>query len=1225
MDAKALEASLAREADDNITDLQSLDPKALETHLREANKRIPPSIWRMLRKAFTPRGLAFFEFYVEMHRIRLGAPVSDSLKTDYKRAADRLAQVRSPVDGATLSPAAVNQIALTRPMVNRVISAVLQNRVKPLHWAQFNEVFVSLIVDIARDKKVFIKPTRQQGRERWATFRKMSPKQVRVERLRDDDPESFALMEKLGQSMAEIDSGIEQRIHDSGMEVKKGFLAGRPVLLGVDPATGEESVYDRDGSVIPKGEFFDKVRAKAESQRILARVPTRTEVPPEELRALSEDELNQLTGDLEWDSITDDKAKQGRLTRLYPTKRKRRFVYDANTGETKIDEVKVVVGGRYKGIFLDDLINSEGRLIEGTAYTYDEKKGRASKYPRTIDPSEREPYVSIAEVVEHRTFQGKRIKVKKKKLYLKIDGTRSSAVLRNAIKKLACNAGAKTGCVPSISYEAVKGSRAAGFYFDPKDFGLIMESLQGMSLSTAALDEVQSYYKELAAAEQATKNLDAYEPEALASESGTGERFQFIKGSYTKSGDWQSFSLREKQKEAIAWMDANGNSGVCALETGVGKTATSIGMMLKLVRDGLAEEDSTYTRPDGKVVQTNGRFLFVCPTSLRGNIKKEFRNLLSDPKVMLDRLDVLSYRQFSGASKSGNVPRSLRAIPFWRDRSSGGKRAAKAKAWDPSLYTAIFFDEAQAMKNPSSQTAQAALKLYHPRKVCLTASPMERNPMEAYVLAAITNNTPLYGRSLEARGNRKEMRRFKERFCEIVGGRIVGVKQDPLIQRDLHTWVKRNVFHADKTEVKEYNLPDPEITTSPVIMPGEVESMYRDVADQFAVIMRGAARKFGERTRGDAYADRQAERVFSRALAPVMKLLTKMANRPKDALEDIAFAVEKGYLRDYVNKDGSPKALPKSFLAVLKTWQEKYDPADLTGMAQQMGNPKLKAAEDFLTAKLGRARSSRALIFADDRLLCMEAGQHMASTVAGIHVVALNDSIHFFRGGKEMDALVMPLDRGLLAKLVPDPDEQARILEETGGVTRHPLPFRKRSHKMHPALPGKQGEHTRYVADDWQQFVLKEIVNPNPAVKTCTLLGKTYMYGHNLQAFNTVLHLDRNSWNSESMKQRTARAWRQGQNEVVDEVTFDMAYTPDIGGVERSENDRTLDEIRASFQSMDAAIFDDIIKAAQGIELGAEWESVSQRDSSLWRLDRKVLEMLTSPYLGRIPDPGASR
>ena len=1206
-----------------------VDPKALAKALAKADKQIPPSIWMKIRKAFTVKGLSYFKFYIEMRRISLGGPVPKGLKTLYKRAADRLAQVRSPYDGKGLSPAAVNAIALTRPNIYRTIARIERDQMTPLYWGQFNATMVPLLVQVCRDKGVFVKPTRQTGRERWATFRKMSPKQERVEKLRDDDPESYELMKQLGQTMAEIDTNLEAKIMAEGKVLKKGFLAGRPVLLGVDPATGEEMVYDRDGAVVPKGDFFDKVRAKAEANSKLARIPTRTQVKPQELRLLSDQDLENLVGDQEWDAITDDKAKQGKLTRLFPTKRVRKFINDASTGETRVEEYKVVTDGRYKGVFLDDLINSEGRLIEGTVYSYDAKKGRESKVPKIIDPSEREPYVSVADVVTKRTFQGQKIQVKTKKLYLKIDGTRQNKVLRNALKALACNTGKKSGCIPSVSYEAVKGSRAAGFYFDPKDFGIVMDSLQGMSLSAAAMTEVKSYYKELAVAEEATKNLDAYEPEALSSENDDGEKFQFIKGSYDRDGEWRPFELREKQKEAIAWMDANGNSGVCALETGVGKTACGIGMMLKLVRDGLAEPDSTYTRPDGVNVQTNGRFLFVCPTSLRGNIKKELRGMLSDPKVMLDRVDVLSYRQFSGASKSGTVPKSLRAIPYWKDRiGKGGKKAKpykSKKAWDAALYAAVIFDEAQAMKNPSSGASQAALKLHHPRKICLTASPMERNPMEAYVLAAITNNTPLFGQGVEAKDNRNEMRRFKERFCEVVGGRIVGIKQDPLVQRDLHTWVKRNVFHADKTEVKEYHLPTPTLTATPVEMPEQVEELYRDVAGGFATVMEGAARKFRERKKTDTYGDKQAEKIFSNALKPIIRLLTDMANRPAKALRDVAFAIEKGYLPDFVTPvqpdgtgGGEPRPLPKSFLAILKKWQESYTAEDLRGMAEQVGNPKIEAAKQTIVAKLERAVGSRALLFSDDKAMCMETGLHLAKTVAGTHVVALNDRIHFFRGGAEMDRLVYPLDTALLERLVKDPEERKRIMSETGGVSTLNLPFRKKSYKRHPAIPGKAGVHQTYLADDWQQFVLKEIVNPDSTIATTTLLGKTYMYGHNLQSFNTVIHLDRNSWNSESMKQRTARAWRAGQEQVVDEVNLDFAYRGDDEGVPRDENDVTLDQIRKSFQEMDAAIFDRIIKDAQGIELGAEWESVGKRDASLWRLDDKVVEMMMSPMLGRV-------
>lgn len=1208
------EDQFLRLADDMAEGLQEpMDPAELRKQQAEVGHLFSPAVWRKLIRAFTLKGLPFFQFYIDLYKVRLGMPFDGNLKQEYKRAADRIAQVQSPFDKKTLSPTAVNHIALTRPLVNRVLNALNQGHVDdPTNWARFNAVFVPMLVEVAKDKGVYITPTHQQGREQWAWFRPLSAKAEEIEQLRDNDPEAYVLMQQRGQAISEINAGIKAEIVAQGKEVKTGFLAGRPVLLGIDPATGEERVHDLDGEVLAKADFFDKVRQKAEARDRLIRVPSRTQVKPSEVRLLDDRTVDDLDGEVTWTAFTDDKAKQSRLTRILPTKRTRKFIQTAEG--LKVSEYQVVVEGRYKGVFLDDLINSEGRLIEGTAYSYNPRGNKTSKVPQKMDPSEREPYVSVADVVEHRTFQGKKITVTTPKLYVKIDGNRQSRVLRDALKTLACNAGTQRGCIPSVVYEGVKGSNAAGFYFEPKDFGLIMQSLQGMSLSSEALKVVQDYYKDLSRAEAATRDLTAYSPAALASENDAGEKFQFITGSRRPhTGEWEPFGLRQKQQEALAWMDANGNRGVCALETGVGKTAVSIGMMLKLVRDGLAEESSAYQRPDGVTVQTNGRFLFVCPTSLKGNIKKEVRNLLSDPKVMLDRLDVLSYSQFSGASKSKKVPERLRAIPYWKERGE----------WDPALYAAIFFDEAQAMKNPDSERSQAALKLYHPRKICLTASPMERNPMEAYVLAAISNNTPLFGKTLDAQTNRKEMRRFKERFCEVVGGRITGVVQDPLTQRDLHTWVKRNVFYADKTDVVEYKLPKPDVQVTPVTMPGPVEAIYRDVAGQFSTIMQGAARKFTQRTRGDAYADKQAERIFSTSLAPVIKLLTDMANQPAKALKDIAHALEKGSLPGFTDSKGAPRPLPKSFLQVLQKWAAQYQPADIRAMAAAVGNPKLKAAEETLASRLESVQGSRSLLFADDRSLCIEAGEHLASTLAGTHVVALNDAIRFYRGGQELRVWGYPLDQDLMAKLHPDEQEQRGILSETGGLTLHALPFVQKSYKKYPALQSKQGSNTKYTTDEWQQFVLKEIVNPDPTIVTCTMLGKVYMYGHNLQGFNTVIHLDRNTWNSESMKQRTARAWRQGQTEVVQETTIDLTYSPDHGGVERSEFDQTLDEIRAAFQDMDAAIFDRIIKDAQTIALGVEWEGVTKKDASKWRLDRQVAELMASPFMGRAKAPGA--
>ena len=194
-------------------------------------------------------------------------------------------------------------------------------------------------------------------------------------------------------------------------------------------------------------------------------------------------------------------------------------------------------------------------------------------------------------------------------------------------------------------------------------------------------------------------------------------------------------------------------------------------------------------------------------------------------------------------------------------------------------------------------------------------------------------------------------------------------------------------------------------------------------------------------------------------------------------------------------------------------------------------------------------------------------------------------------------------------------------MQKTGGMIVHSLPFTQKGYKKYPVLRGKQGENQTYKADEWQQFVLKEIVNPDPSIATCTLQGRVYMFGHNLQGFNTVIHLDRDSWNSESMKQRTARAWRQGQTEVVQETTIDMTYAPDRGGVPRSEADKTLDEVRAAFQEMDAGIFDRIIKDAQAIALGKEWSDVEKKDATMWRLDEQVAELMASPFMGRAGNP----
>ena len=1172
-----------------------LDEKAEQ--LTEA--LFPPTVKLLLRRAFTPKGMFFFDFYPTFKRIELGEAVPTDIRLQYQKAANWLIQVRSPIDHRELSPVVVNQIAEAKPKMLMLLGRLVQGRNDTITWRQINQIFVPLILNIARDKEIYLF-ARPMGARQWAIIRRMSAPKVRIERLKDTDPESYALMNKYHQTLENIDTNTRDTITKAGLEVREKFVMGRPVLYGVDPTTGEERVYDLNGDVLTHDEYVEKRKSDVDATEKLAKIPHRTEVPISDLRTLVDEDVDALNGEVEMCALTDDLAKQGRLTRIFPTKKK--AVYVGSEEGVRVEYQKVITSGRYKGVFLDDMVNGVGRLIEGTAYTYSPISGRTGKMPRRIDPATREPYVTVADVVTVQKIKGKVVKSRTPKLFLKIPGTKEYTDLRLAIKDMSCNTGTLRGCIPSVSYHQVEGSRVASFYFEPKDFGVIMGTLQGLSLSKSALELVKNYYLDLSRADQASQreNVVPYSMDNIGGFKTTRKN--------PKTGEIKSIDLLMKQKQSLAWLDGNGGHGVCALDTGIGKTLVAIAMCQKLIRDGQTEDDATYTTPTGKTVKTNGRFLYLCPSPLRGNVGKEVRSFISDPKVLLDRLDVISYPQFSGSSKSRKVPTSLRGVKFW-----------KGRRWDPALYVAIYFDEAQALKNPGSGASSAALKLWHPRKVCMTASPMERNPMEAYVLGAITNNTVLFGDTPVAKQNRVEMRRFKERFCEVIGGRIVGVKQDPLVKHDLDTWVKRNIYYADKQDVEEFALPNLKVSTEAVQMPPAVEITYRAVTGQFPRIMRGLVGKFRDRGEGETSIDARSpdiEKIFSRAWAPILKLMTELSNYPEIALLDVANMMETGTL-PYPDATGKNPALPKLLQWATHELAAKVTPEQLRNAAAGMSNPKLTRAEDIIKQKLEKTDgSTRTLLFTDDKRLCMMAARQFAQKIAGKHAVALNDRILVFDGTGPMTEMSFEIDPDILERLVKDPVERERILQETGGISRHELPFRELSYKKYPELPAGSG-NIHYRANQWQQFVVKEIIQPDRAIKTLSLHGPTYQYGFNLQAFDTVIHLDRDRWNSESMKQRTARAWRQGQDQPVDEFTLDTTYADSVDGTPRSDFDRTLDEVRHYFQQMDSEIFDRIIRDAQTMDLGKEWSSMEHKDASLVRLDRKVMDLVLSPYVSR--------
>jgi hypothetical protein len=163
-------------------------------------------------------------------------------------------------------------------------------------------------------------------------------------------------------------------------------------------------------------------------------------------------------------------------------------------------------------------------------------------------------------------------------------------------------------------------------------------------------------------------------------------------------------------------------------------------------------------------------------------------------------------------------------------------------------------------------------------------------------------------------------------------------------------------------------------------------------------------------------------------------------------------------------------------------------------------------------------------------------------------------------------------------------------------------------------------------AKDWKTHVLNKIIGlgtkqGDMPVMTAVLTG-VYAVGQNLQSFGTVIHLDRDDWSNETMKQRTARAWRSGNKQAVDEYTIDAVYEQGQSDVDA---DQTLDEIRRVIQEMDDDLFNDVVINSQSEKLGEDWLAVKKQQSALYRVDRQQALRALSPYASQLGEQEGGR
>lgn len=954
-------------------------------------------------------------------------------------------------------------------------------------------------------------------------------------------------------------------------------------------------------------------------------------------------DVSAVAGDVRTAQISDKKGDSpSSLTRVVKIK-------SMLVGDRMVD---VIVDGRFKGFLLEDIVNASGRLIEGSMFTkgadgsvqkiemvepafeLDEGTGEArargeevsflelgegssrSKYMKVLKNRLKEPYITLS-------ADGSR-------LVLGLPSGNSSKQDRNAIKELAK--------IMKPSIEQKKDPRLANttnglnpfYYFDASAYEAIRDTLGSCAMSKPALDFLESYYKELTKRDRALnkENLARFTPEAI--------------GGFVTEFRGRPFRFNNKQMEAMAWMEANEYSGLMALDTGVGKTLLAGGTMRHYMK---TKEASGSTK----------KFLFVAPKSLQGNFTKEMKDFMTDHSVVESRILEMNYTKFAkivraidrfdetmAMPEGAKKERRLKDFPsdFWKDPDdiSKGGLYKSATEYFKDKFAICFFDEVNEALTGTKRKAISDLK--HPRKVLLTASAIENDPLDLYRFVAIAKGADF---------SKEKERAFMERFGNVIGGRFVGLKKGKQVRDEFNTWVKANAYFAFKQDVdfEEIGLPQLQVPTSEVItvaMEPAVEEEYRKIAKTLAREIKAMVKKYRDvLKKGEAYTD-------------------------------ASFGTGKNAITDFATASFAKFA----DLVTLTTNPKKY----FRGKGVKVGNPKLDRAKDILLSRPGKV----VCYFSGDEAVVNEnASRCSSSGVGGVHVALLSSKIIFYRAGEVIGTIEKSTGKTEISRLneltrrfasepfVPrdldysflerNPKSGAELAIKTRdlfelveeGLHRYrdnleedeisavEEPFYallnaieqgdvKKVKSSSKTLEKAYYKEFSFVADQWGIKATKMIFKGNPNIRSLSC-SDAYAKGYNFQFVSTVVHLDRgNKFDSELVKQRTARAYRTGQEKQVEVIHLDSVIakggdrTAQYGASESGDvfkkdfADMTIDEIKDLVQGVDQDFFMDIIRQGMGTNLISNYDGVKRVTGESLRVNKNLLGLLLDPSAENLSD-----
>ncbi|WP_166647195.1 DEAD/DEAH box helicase [Prosthecobacter fusiformis] len=221
-----------------------------------------------------------------------------------------------------------------------------------------------------------------------------------------------------------------------------------------------------------------------------------------------------------------------------------------------------------------------------------------------------------------------------------------------------------------------------------------------------------------------------------------------------------SATLRPYQTEGfhfLAYLSTNGFGGVLADDMGLGKTLQAITWI-------------AWLRAEQKVQET---ILVICPKSVQDNWRAEAARFSPDLRVEVWNR--------ANAGKTGMDGQTDLLVIHYPQLRIHEEKLRDVK------WGAIILDEAQAIKNPTSQSAKAACALEARHRLALTGTPIENRLLDLWAIFAFAMPGIL--------GSRASF------------NRIFDANEDPLARRRLAARTKPFLLRRTKKEVAT-DLPD---------------------------------------------------------------------------------------------------------------------------------------------------------------------------------------------------------------------------------------------------------------------------------------------------------------------------------------------------------------------------------------------------------------------------------